>query len=87
MKAFTFKDIYDSAPLDMSERELAKFIYDHQQIAIDELQYLSNLQHDRLQELEEFVRFIATDWVELSHDKVRWQRDDYIKRAKELYKS
>lgn len=35
-------------------------------------------------ELYEFVRFIATDYVELSHDKVRWQRDDYIKQAKKI---
>lgn len=35
-------------------------------------------------ELYEFVRFIATDYVELSHDKVRWQRDDYIKQARKL---
>lgn len=35
-------------------------------------------------ELYEFVRYIATDYVELSHDKVRWQRDDYIKQAKKI---
>lgn len=35
-------------------------------------------------ELYEFVRFIATDYVELSHDKVLWQRNDYIKRAKKI---
>lgn len=35
-------------------------------------------------ELEKFVHMIATDYIELSHDKVRWQRDDYIKMAKEL---
>ena len=38
----------------------------------------------RLDKLEAFVMFIARDYVELSHDKVRIQRDDYIKRAKEL---
>lgn len=41
----------------------------------------------RVQELEEFVQFIATDYVELSHDKVLWQRNDYIKRAKKLAKN
>lgn len=35
-------------------------------------------------ELYEFVRFIATDYVELSQDKVLWQRNDYIKRAKKI---
>jgi len=39
---------------------------------------------DRLDKLEAFVKWIALDFVELSHEKVRWQRDDYIKRAKEL---
>lgn len=34
--------------------------------------------------LYNFVRYIARDWVELSHDKVRLQRDDYMKRAKAL---
>jgi len=39
---------------------------------------------ERLDKLEAFVMWIARDWVELSHDKVRIQRDDYIKRAKQL---
>jgi len=39
---------------------------------------------NRLETLEAFVMWIARDYVESSHDKVRWQRDDYIKRAKEL---
>lgn len=34
--------------------------------------------------LYDFVRYIAKDWVELSHDKVRLQRDDYIKMARKL---
>jgi hypothetical protein len=34
---------------------------------------------DRLDKLEAFVQLIA-------RDKVRWQRDEYIKRAKELLK-
>lgn len=34
--------------------------------------------------LYNFVRYIARDWVELSHEKVRLQRDDYIERAQAL---
>lgn len=34
--------------------------------------------------LYSFVRYIARDWVELSHEKVRLQRDDYIQKAKAL---
>lgn len=29
------------------------------------------------------AHFISSDYFELSHDKVRWQRDDFMKRAKE----
>jgi hypothetical protein len=39
---------------------------------------------ERNEKLEAFLMWIARDYVELSHDKVRCQRDDYIKRAKEL---
>jgi len=38
----------------------------------------------KLEKLEAFVMWIARDYVESSHDKVRLQRDDYIKRAKQL---
>ena len=34
--------------------------------------------------LYDFVRYIAKDYVELSHEKVRLQRDDYIREAKKL---
>ena len=34
--------------------------------------------------LYNFVRYIAKDYVELSQEKVRLQRDDYIREAKEL---
>lgn len=37
-----------------------------------------------LEELRAFVRMVANDYVELSHDKVRWQRDDYMKIARQL---
>ena len=32
---------------------------------------------------EELIEYIATDYVELSHDKVRIQRDDYQKICRE----
>ena len=34
--------------------------------------------------LHEFVRFVANDYFELSHEKVLWQRNDFIKRARKL---
>lgn len=44
------------------------------------------VEYDDVEPLINFVRYIANDWVELSHDKVRLQRDDYIKKARELLK-
>lgn len=32
---------------------------------------------------EDVIAYIANDYVELSNDKVRWQRDDYIKICRE----
>lgn len=32
---------------------------------------------------EQLIRFIATDYVELSHEKVLWQRNEYIKICRE----
>lgn len=36
--------------------------------------------------LHRFVKYIATDYFELSHEKVRVQRDDYIRMAREIVK-
>jgi hypothetical protein len=35
---------------------------------------------------EQVIAYIANDYVELSHDKVLWQRDDYIKICREWVK-
>lgn len=32
---------------------------------------------------EQIIAYIANDYVELSHDKVLWQRNDYIKICRE----
>lgn len=37
--------------------------------------------------LEEFVSYIAKDYIELSHEKVRIQRDDYVRMAREIMNS
>lgn len=31
------------------------------------------------------LHLIGNDYVELSHDKIRWQRDDHMKTAKKAY--
>lgn len=40
--------------------------------------------HEEIRELRLFVNSIAKDYVELSHDKVRWQRDDYMRSAQRI---
>ena len=35
-----------------------------------------------IERLRQALHIIANDYVELSHDKVRWQRDDHIKTAR-----
>ena len=32
---------------------------------------------------EDLIRYIANDYVELSHDKVLWQRNDFMKICQE----
>jgi hypothetical protein len=32
----------------------------------------------------EFIHYIANDYIELSHEKVRIQRDDYVRMARDL---
>lgn len=39
---------------------------------------------DRLRKYEKLVWFIASDYHEMSHDKVYWQRDDWRKRCRKL---
>jgi len=37
-----------------------------------------------MQSMWNFIRYVANDYIEFSHDKVRWQRDDYVNKAKKL---
>ena len=39
---------------------------------------------DNLMKLYHFVYYVANDYFELSHEKVRLQRDDFIKEAREV---
>ena len=36
--------------------------------------------------MHSFIKYIANDYFELSHEKVRIQRDDYVRMARELLK-
>jgi len=40
----------------------------------------------RIEKLESLVKFITNDYLELSYEKVQWQRDDWRKRCCELLK-
>jgi hypothetical protein len=37
-----------------------------------------------LHDIENFLHLVATDYLELSHDKIKWQRNDYRRRARKL---
>ena len=37
-----------------------------------------------LKEMYNEIYIIANDYVELSHEKINWQRNDYMKRCKKL---
>ena len=37
---------------------------------------------DNFHKLYMLAHIISNDYIELSHDKVRWQRDDFMKQAK-----
>ena len=38
--------------------------------------------NDEIERLRATLHYIANDYVELSHDKVQWQRDDHMKMAR-----
>ena len=42
---------------------------------------------EKIAMLEEFVSYIAKDYIELSHEKVRIQRDDYVRMARDIMKN
>lgn len=50
----------------------------------DGLEYAAADEIERLEKYEKLVQFIANDYHELSHDKAKWQRDDWKKRCKKL---
>lgn len=35
---------------------------------------------------KKLIQYIATDYVELSHEKIAWQRDDHMKICREWLK-
>jgi len=39
---------------------------------------------ERLYRYEKMVQFIANDYYEMSHDKVKWQHNDWYKRCRKL---
>ena len=41
---------------------------------------------EELKALRAFVKFISTDYIELSHEKVTLQRNDYINGSRKLCK-
>lgn len=41
----------------------------------------------KLEVLTYFIMYIANDYIELSHDKIVVQRNDYMRRAKKIRES
>ncbi len=39
---------------------------------------------DEIEYLRAFIKYIATDYIELSHEKIVVQRNDYIRGARKL---
>lgn len=37
-----------------------------------------------MKEALELIEFIAHDYIELSHDKIEWQRNDHVKRCRKF---
>lgn len=53
----------------------------------DDIADLAEMAADEIEQLREYrsvVRFIANDYYELSHDKIKWQRDDWRKRCQKV---
>jgi hypothetical protein len=77
MNRQTYKSCHDMAK--MSPEKLAETAA---QLAIENDKLRFQLEH--LKKYRSLVFLIATDYYELSYDKVMWQRDDWKKRAKKL---
>ena len=50
-------------------------------VMVDLEKFADLIIEDAESEAISLIKFIARDYVELSHDKVLWQRNDYIKRC------
>lgn len=46
----------------------------------------NNANKESYEKMYEFIQYIAKDYIELSHEKVRIQRDDYVRMARDLMK-
>jgi hypothetical protein len=69
----------------MTDREaLKKVLKDHvNETYHSDIDNLFN-EIERLQEYRNLVWFIANDYVELSWEKVKWQRNDFMSRCGKL---
>lgn len=44
------------------------------------------MDEEAIEKMLRFIRYVANDQIELSHDKIRWQRDDFMREARRLLK-
>jgi hypothetical protein len=53
---------------------------------LESMTALCKAQADQLAKYKQVLESIANEYVELSHDKIKWQNEDHIKWAKEALK-
>lgn len=61
-----------------------KMTLGHGEYGVDPLCEQAADEIERLRKYRELVMFIANDYYELSHDKIEWQRNDWMKRCGKL---
>ena len=61
------------------ERDKLFLAHSHEMARADIAQYQSD-------KYKQVLESIANEWVELSHDKIKWQCEDHIRWAKDVLK-
>jgi hypothetical protein len=66
------------------QAEMAANCGDHVDVVLMMERFAELIIEDAESEAISLIKYIATDYVELSHDKVQWQRNDYIKLCRKF---
>lgn len=63
--------------------KLAQIRLDGLESSLDSEREANSILTEENEKLLNFVKFIANDYIELSHEKIAVQRDDYVRMARE----